>query len=98
MANKVRLSRQALKQLEDIAHDTQQRYGSDQRKTYLERIYQRIDQLKDTPALGQERPDIKPGYRSITAGNHVIFYRLGETMIEIIAILHGQMDLKRKME
>ena len=98
MANKVRLSHQALQQLQDIARYTQQRHGSAQRKAYLERIYLRIDQLTDTPALGQERPDIKPGYRSLPAGNHVIFYRLGKTMIEITAILHGQMDLKRKME
>ncbi len=97
MANKVRLSHQALNQLEDIARYTQQRYGVDQRKKYLERIYQRIDQLTDNPALGNERPDVKPGHRSLTAANHVIFYRAQDTKIEITAILHGQMDLKKQM-
>ena len=98
MKIKIRLSDQALKHLEEIGAYTQERHGADQRKKYLEKIYQRIYQLADNPALGKERPDVRPGYRSITEGKHVIFYRVQDTKVEIMAVLHGQLDLKKQIE
>ena len=45
----------------------------------------------------RERPEIKPGYRSMAEGKHVIFYRVGESGIEILRILHGRMDIEQRM-
>ena len=44
------------------------------------------------PAQGQARSDIKPGYFSIRAGKHHIYYRIGDAHIEIIDVLHQSME------
>ena len=98
MPKTIRLSAQALTHLEEIARYTQERYGRDQRNKYLENIYRRLDQLQDNPQSGKQRPEIKAGTRSINEGRHVIFYRVRECGIEVLAVLHGQMDLKRELE
>ncbi len=48
--------------------------------------------------MGRERPEIKPGYRSIAEGKHVIFYRVGDSGIEILRILHERMDIEHRLE
>ena len=41
---------------------------------------------------GKERSDIKPGYLSIQAEKHNIYYRITDARIEIIAVLHHSME------
>lgn len=98
MPDKFELSNAALADLESLGGYTQKRYGRDQRKKYLSQLHNCFIQLSKNPHLGHERPDIKPGYRSVVEGKHVIFYRVKDTSIEIIRVLHGYMDLKRQIE
>jgi toxin ParE1/3/4 len=45
------------------------------------------------PAMGRERPELRPGVRSFGVMSWVIFYRIGEEHIEILRVLHGARDL-----
>ncbi len=98
MANKFTLSKDALNDLRRVGRYTQKEYGVEQRKKYLARLDSRFVQLSKNPHLGRERPEIKPGYRSVVEGKHVIFYRVKDTNIEILRVLHGNMDLKRQID
>jgi toxin ParE1/3/4 len=48
--------------------------------------------------LGKDYSTVKQYVYGIRAGRHIIFYRILETSdVEIIRILHEQMDLKSKL-
>jgi toxin ParE1/3/4 len=91
------LSPEAKKDLLDIHAYTQNKWGRQQAQKYIDALEKRCDELGQSPHLGRERPEIKPGYRSIADGKHVIFYRVGDGGIEILRILHGRMDIEQRM-
>ncbi|MBL4866536.1 MAG: hypothetical protein JKY67_09185 [Pseudomonadales bacterium] len=41
---------------------------------------------------GKHRGDICEGYSSFPQGQHVVFYFIGNGIIEIIGVLHKEMD------
>jgi len=45
------------------------------------------------PVVGTPRDDLEPGYRSLVAGVHVIVYRVGVDVVEVIRVVHGSMDV-----
>nr|WP_262888428.1 type II toxin-antitoxin system RelE/ParE family toxin [Chryseobacterium cheonjiense] len=45
------------------------------------------------PTSGKTRNEIKQGLYSFPKGNHIIFYRLSDTHIIIVRILHGSRDI-----
>ncbi|HJM51105.1 MAG TPA: type II toxin-antitoxin system RelE/ParE family toxin [Alphaproteobacteria bacterium] len=98
MANEYVLTKPARADLKRIGQYTAEKWGIDQEKKYLTQLFERFDALAENPHLGRERPEIKPGYRSIVEGRHVIFYRVRGAKVEILNVLHGQMDLKRQLE
>ena len=61
----------------------------------LRDIHQASAKLADWPSIGRERSELRPGLRSIAAPPHVIFYRLRESRVEILRVLHGHRDIDR---
>lgn len=53
----------------------------------------RFARFADNPTFGKPRPDIREGYRSYPQGSHAIFYLVRKVDIDIIGILHQQMDI-----
>ena len=91
------LSPEAKKDLLDIHAYTQNKWGRQQAQKYIYALEKRCDELTQSPHIGRERPEIKPGYKSIAEGKHVIFYRVSDSDIEILRILHGRMDIEQRM-
>ncbi len=92
------LSPEAKKDLLTIHAHTQSKWGIQQAQKYIDALEKKCEKVAKSPHIGRERPEIKPGYRSITEGKHVIFYRVGDSGIEILRILHGRMDIEHRME
>ena len=88
------LSPQALKSLEQISDYTLENYGQQQKKAYLKMLRDRMREAAKNPDKGQERSEIKNGYHSIRAEKHHIYYRVRDTHIEIIDVLHQSMEPK----
>ena len=84
--------------LQDIAAYTEQRWGTAQRRRYLDEIKTRFAQLREHPGLGAPRDEIRAGYRSTLSGRHVIFYRETTDSIEIIRVLHDTMDVHSHLD
>jgi len=49
--------------------------------------------LGDWPELGRPRPELRPGLRSLSSGNYLIFYRINVSRVEILRVVHGRRDV-----
>jgi toxin ParE1/3/4 len=54
----------------------------------------RLRPLAAAPELGQRCDDIKPGWRHLPHGTHVVFYRVvpEAQTVDIIRVMHARMD------
>ena len=86
------LSPQAQNSILQIAEYTLENYGKVQRKKYLGLLRDKMRLVAKSPAMGKERPEIKAGYYSIRAEKHFIYYRIADSGIEIIDVLHQAME------
>lgn len=62
---------------------------------FVRRLKQRCVDLAPMPNVGKNREEIARGYRSITEGDYVIFYRLQPEIVEILHVVHGKRDLSK---
>jgi toxin ParE1/3/4 len=60
----------------------------------LDEIDRKLRLLSDSPYMGRERTDIRPGLRSFPVGSYVIFYNTIDDGIEIVRVLHGARDIE----
>ena len=88
-----RLTNKALEDLRSIARYTEQTWGREQRNKYLSKLDASFQMLVHEPALGRACEEIRQGYRKHHVGRHLIFYRLTDSRVEIIRILHDGMDI-----
>jgi toxin ParE1/3/4 len=56
-------------------------------------IGERCHLLEDHPFAGRARDEVRPGLRSLVANPYVIFYRVAESVTEIVRVLDGRRDL-----
>ncbi|WP_252177141.1 type II toxin-antitoxin system RelE/ParE family toxin [Endozoicomonas sp. 4G] len=90
---KVRVTPRARDDLRNIGRYTLRTWGKTQRNHYLKSIEARFHWLAENPQLGKYRADISEGYFSFPEGQHVIFYMIGSNFIDIIGVLHKEMDV-----
>jgi toxin ParE1/3/4 len=91
------LTKRALIDLVEIGTYTQRHWGCGQRNNYLTMLDGCFQQLAANPLMGKDCSEIREGYRKMSAGAHVIFYRQKNTFkVEIVRILHGRMDIDNK--
>jgi toxin ParE1/3/4 len=60
---------------------------------YADHVFKRATELLVHPELGRPRPELHSGLRSLLCRNHLIFYHVRSDVIEVLRILHGNMDL-----
>lgn len=80
-----------------IGRYTAETWGLDQKARYLGQIRAKFLQFRRKPDLGRARDEIRRGYRSFSAGRHVIVYRETDDLVEILRILHDRMDLHQQL-
>ena len=64
-----------------------------------EKLAQLIDEkcllLESVPLIGRPRDELAPGLRSVVVGRHILFYRVTESAVQVIRILHASRDVER---
>lgn len=65
---------------------------------FIDLITQRFQPLGKNPYAGRSRDELRPGYRSFPAGQYVVFYRLSDSGVQIMHVLHGKRDLDALFE
>jgi toxin ParE1/3/4 len=52
--------------------------------------------IRANPHIGRTHPDV--AYQCFEAGKHLIFYRIQETTVFVVRILHSKRDLPRHLD
>jgi toxin ParE1/3/4 len=56
----------------------------------VDRVGERIG---ENPLLSRQRDELLPGLRSVIVRPHVIFFRIRDSALEVVRVLHGRRDL-----
>ena len=94
-----RISNEAQIDLENIWLYTYETWSVEQADRYFNLILDEIDYLTQHPRSGKDYNHIVKGYFRAKVKAHFIFYRINwnKGVIEIIRILHEQMDVDSRL-
>jgi toxin ParE1/3/4 len=94
-----KISEKAEEDLEEIWLYTLRIWSREQADRYLNLIFDEIAYVSVNPKSGQDVDHIRKGYRCAKVKSHLIFYKhkKGKDHIEVIRILHQQMDVENRM-
>lgn len=91
------LREQAIDDLEEIWLYTLEKWSLDQADRYHELIFKEINFLSTRPEYGKNLNHLREGYRSSQVKAHLIFYRFSSSEIELVRILHENMDIPNRL-
>ena len=94
---KVVFHENSIEDLEEIWLYTFQTWSIEQADRYHSLIYNEIDFLANKPESGKDLNHVRKGYRSSKVKSHYIFYKYSSTEIEIVRILHENMDIPNRL-
>ena len=97
MANYL-LSNKAVEDLTNIWSYTYYNWSEKQADKYYELLIYAFNQIAQKPEIGKIYSNINPSLYGLNIGKHIIFYHESKSNnIEIIRILHEQMDYKNRL-
>lgn len=89
----------AVEDLTNIWNYTLSKWSEDQAEIYYEMLIGTCEEVAKKPDLGRDYSIITESLLGIKSGRHIIFYqKRAEGQIEILRILHEQMDLKNRLK
>lgn len=94
---KLTFTHAALEDLRSIRAYTLETWGAEQEDRYLNRIWAKFNSTRLDPSRYRLRPDLFPGCRIAAEGKHVILFRAGTALLEVVRVLHAAMDFKRRL-
>lgn len=91
-----KISKQAEIDLENIWLYTLEEWSAEQADYYYDSVMDEIEYLSQNPKSGKDYSEIRKGYFRSQVKSHFIFFRINleEEKLEIIRILHQQMDIE----
>ncbi|WP_248722145.1 type II toxin-antitoxin system RelE/ParE family toxin [Seonamhaeicola sp. ML3] len=95
---KFQLTNKAVEDLNEIWNYTFDKWSEKQAEKYYFQIMELCKEIAKNPEIGKNYDGIQKDLFGLKANRHIIFYRnLDSEPIEITRILHGRMDLKRRL-
>jgi len=94
---KYRLSRDARKDIKDIADYSIDNFGRARASRYRDSLFSAIETIADHPEVGTNFSHIRPETRRLAHESHVIYYRITPSGIFVQRILHGAQDPARHL-
>ncbi len=91
------ISKKAVSDLEEIWLYTVKKWSVDQADRYYNLIFDEINFICKNINAGKSMEHVRKGYRSSNVKSHLIFYRIQNNTIEVIRILHEQMDIENRL-
>jgi toxin ParE1/3/4 len=93
------LTNKAVEDLSQIWNYTGEAWSERQADKYYELLINSFQEISKNPGTGKIYREIGNEIRGVQVGKHIVFYRLtGAVKVEIIRMLHQQMDLKNRMD
>jgi len=88
----------AVQDLTEIWDYTCNIWSENQADKYYQLLIDNCSKVADNPDVGKNYPGVLKSLLGLKAGRHIIFYRnTTENEVEIIRILHEQMDVKNRI-
>jgi toxin ParE1/3/4 len=91
------LSPRAKEDLDEIWDFTVRTWGELQAEDYIRLLVGAIETIAQNPRRGRPCDEIRKGYRKYSAGSHIIFFRKIKSGVDVVRILHGQMDFEQHL-
>ena len=96
---KYTFTNKAVVDLSSIWQYTVDSWSERQADKYYFMLLDTCQDLADGKIAGKKYPDVDAEILGFKAGQHILFYRkLDTNKVEIIRILHAQMDLRNRMQ
>jgi len=96
---KYRISRKAIDDLSAIWEYTYEEWSEIQADKYYWMLIEACNEISDNPEIGKNYSIIAKDIFGIRSGHHIVFYRrMEKDDIQIVRILHEQMDLKERVK
>ena len=86
-----KLRKSAFSDIRDIGRYSTEKFGNRQRDEYLLGLEETFKQITEQPCLSKVRDDISKGLLCRPYKQHLIFYKIGPSFVDILAILHRRM-------
>ena len=94
---KIVILEEAMLDLEEIWFYTFTTWSQEQADRYHSLITKEIEFLATKPESGKILEHLRKGYRSCKVKSHYIFYRFNSNELEIVRILHENMDIPNRL-
>lgn len=96
---KYKISTEAQNDIEKIWLYTFETWSLEQADRYYNLIFDEIEFITKNPKSGKDYNDVRKDYYRSKVKSHYIFYKINqkEAEIEIIRILHQQMDIETRL-
>ena len=91
------ISKKAISDLEEIWLYTLETWSLEQADRYYNLIVDEINYICKSKNAGKSMEHVRKGYRASKVKSHIIFYRVINDTIEVIRILHEQMDIENRL-
>jgi toxin ParE1/3/4 len=96
---KYKFSNKAVDDLTQIWIYTLRKWSEDQADRYYHMLLENCKVIAINPEIGKNYPSVAEDLFGFKAGRHLIFYRrINDKEIEIIRILHEQVDIKNRIQ
>ncbi len=93
-----KLTNKAVDDLNEIWDYTADEWSEEQADKYYNMLLNSCQDIANNPNLGKNYDGIMTDLFGLKANRHIIFYRKTKSVpIEITRILHGRMDLKKRL-
>ncbi len=91
------ITKKAVADLEGIWVYTLETWSAEQADRYYNLIFDEINYICKHKNAGKSMEHVRKGYRASKVKSHIIFYRVINDTIEVIRILHEQMDIENRL-
>jgi len=96
---KYKISKKAIEDLSAIWEYTFNEWSEIQADKYYWMLIATCNEISDNPEIGKNYSIIAKNIFGIRSGHHIVFYlRMENKDIEIVRVLHEQMDLKARVK
>ncbi|MDG4882060.1 type II toxin-antitoxin system RelE/ParE family toxin [Mesorhizobium sp. WSM4884] len=97
MKREVRFSPKANADFDGIWNYSLDRWGPERAEAYVRSIHSILTLIDQFPAIARNASDVRPGLLKYAVGSHVVYLRMNEQYIDVVRILHQQMDYPRHL-
>ncbi len=92
------LTKKAVEDLSDIWDYTYENWSEHQADKYYQLLIDSFKEIAGKPTIGKNYPGIAESLKGLKVGRHIVFFReVDRQRVEILRILHEQMDLKNRI-